>query len=606
MDLGATGRARRGSRLALALGGCLAACTPMPPAGPDGGTPGDGGPSDGGPVACAGVFDVPIGDGCVRGSEARPGVGAWLGIPYAQVPERFAPPEEAPPIVGRFDARQPAPACPQGETFGHAPELQDEACLTLDVYAPPADPTTARPVMVFIHGGSFAFGTSRWYPGAGLASGGAVVVSIQYRLGFLGFLAHPALTAEQGSSSNYALLDQIAALRWVRRHIAAFGGDPDNVTIFGESAGGISVCTLLAVPEAAGLFHRAIVQSGGCWTYRSRAKAPGERCSPQALAGAWNSVSMECLGEAVADALGCGQSADVLGCLRSLPAQAFVNPPGLPTDPGLGEGVYFGPVAGGHALPEPVQTRLLQRPLGSLDVDLMMGTTANESRLFFWPAGPGLESRADFERWAAWVAPGCGPAFAARYGGTETDPAALLDPFFTLLDDGVYVCPTRAWLEVLWYRQVRPERRAYLYQFTHVVPAGRVPVGGADFPLLAYHSSEVPLVLGSFPEPATTPTECPAAQGPCCVRRDPEDWWCCEQGGQGPCYGPAEARVAEAMQAAWLGFATAADPGFPEWDPVERRDQRFGDPPAAGADLRGPWCDAWDRYWQRGECPPSP
>ena len=232
-----------------------------------------------------------------------------------------------------------------------------------------------------------------------------------------------------------------------------------------------------------------------------------------------------------------------------------------------------------------------------------MGTTANESRLFFWPRGPGTVDRAAFEAWAEWVAPGCGAAFAALYGGAETDPTALRDRLFTLLDDGVYVCPTRAWLSVLWARQDHARAGAYLYQFTHVVPAGRMPVGGADFPLLSYHSSEVPLVLGSFPRPERTPAECPTAEGACCVRRETPDWLCCEAGGAGPCYGPAEARVSEALQAAWTGFARSGDPGFTPWTPTGKDDLRFADPPTPGRDLRGPYCDVWDRYWLYGTCP---
>ena len=151
--------------------------------------------------------------------------------------------------------------------FGTRPDgPRDEDCLYLNVWSPACDPAARLPVMVWIHGGGFRVGAgdNLMYNGVNLAAEGVVVVTVNYRLNVFGFLAHPALSAESdhGASANYGLMDQIAALRWVRDNIAAFGGDPDNVTIFGESAGSRSVALLMAAPQARGLFHRGICQSG--------------------------------------------------------------------------------------------------------------------------------------------------------------------------------------------------------------------------------------------------------------------------------------------------------------------------------------------------------
>jgi para-nitrobenzyl esterase len=205
---------------------------------------------------------------------AEDGLNVFRGIPFAAPPvgdARWAPPSPPPSWDGERVATEFARACPQGAvTDGQLSGRVDEDCLYLNVWAP--EDAEALPVMVWIHGGGFTSGATSvpLYGGERLAREGVVVVSTAYRLGPLGFLAHPELTEETsmggvkvGASGNYGLLDQIAALRWVQDNIAAFGGDPDQVTIFGESAGGIAVSMLAASPLARGLFHRAISQSGG-------------------------------------------------------------------------------------------------------------------------------------------------------------------------------------------------------------------------------------------------------------------------------------------------------------------------------------------------------
>ena len=190
----------------------------------------------------------------------------FQGIPYAAPPVgglRWQPPAPVIPWTGIRDATVPAPACLQkSEGWNRASWLfASEDCLMLDIRTPALD--GKRPVMVWIHGGSNRSGSSAGPAESDMTDQGVVHVGVQYRLGLLGFMSHPALSAEQGGASgNYALMDQIAALRWVQDNIARFGGDPGNVTIYGESAGSQDVSLLLAAPLAQGLFHKAILQSG--------------------------------------------------------------------------------------------------------------------------------------------------------------------------------------------------------------------------------------------------------------------------------------------------------------------------------------------------------
>ena len=220
-----------------------------------------------------------IAQGELIGFEHSPGAWAWRGVPFAAAPEgdlRWRAPRPAPAFEGRFDALHTPERCPQvtsalEATAGVTPgELRgSEDCLKLDIYAPAgAGPDDAdRPVMVWIHGGANVWGYAGQYDGAQLARDqDVVVVVVQYRLGPLGFFAHDGLREDaqdpRDAAGNFALLDQIAALEWVRENIAQFGGDAGRVTIFGESAGGHNVAGLLASPLASGLFHRAIIQSG--------------------------------------------------------------------------------------------------------------------------------------------------------------------------------------------------------------------------------------------------------------------------------------------------------------------------------------------------------
>jgi len=208
----------------------------------------------------------------VLAGRAETGVSSWRNIPYAAPPtgeRRWRPPGPAPKWQGQRDATAPGHICVQPPANGDpgvGPLPMSEDCLNLNVWAPAAH-GTGRPVMVWIHGGALnnGSGTADLYDGWHLARRGAVVVTLNYRLGRLGFFDHPVLAAERPAgeaAGNYGLMDVIAALQWVRANIDAFGGDASNVTVFGESAGGLLVTRLMIAPQAQGLFDRAIVQSG--------------------------------------------------------------------------------------------------------------------------------------------------------------------------------------------------------------------------------------------------------------------------------------------------------------------------------------------------------
>ncbi|MBI1196839.1 MAG: carboxylesterase family protein [Phenylobacterium sp.] len=198
----------------------------------------------------------------------------FRNIPFAAPPVgdlRWAPPRPVTPWAKPRETIFPGPSCPQPMTKDGTPNTggangpTSEDCLQLNVYAPKG--AKAAPVMVWIHGGSHRTGAGWIYDGQNFARDGVVVVTINYRLGALGYFAHPALTKAAGGqpTGNFGLMDQIAALKWVQRNIRAFGGDPKNVTVFGESAGGMSTLALLATPSARGLYEKAIVESGGGW-----------------------------------------------------------------------------------------------------------------------------------------------------------------------------------------------------------------------------------------------------------------------------------------------------------------------------------------------------
>lgn len=324
------------------------------------------------------MTDVTTTGGVVRGIVSR-GVRAWRGIPYAASPvgeRRFRAPAPAEPWGGVLDGSRFGPVPPQermGEGLGagrHTPMSED--CLTLNVVAPQAPSATPRPVMVWFYGGAFVVGSSAspTYRGHSLVRRGDVVyVSVNYRLGALGYLDFSSWsTPERPLESNLGLRDQIAALRWVRENIAAFGGDPDNVTIFGESAGAISVTTLLATPSAAGLFHRAIAESSAPGMVFGRERAKG-----------WAGDFLEALSRVTAstrDPVTTLLSASTDELLRA----ATVMRGELERTPGT---IPTAPVVDGELLPEtPVDAVAAGR---ATTVPLLIGTNDTEGRLFELP-----------------------------------------------------------------------------------------------------------------------------------------------------------------------------------------------------------------------------
>jgi para-nitrobenzyl esterase len=283
------------------------------------------------------------------------------GIPYAAAPVgplRFRPPAPALAWRGIRDATKPGPRCIQDP--GADPEFgkqSDEDCLNLNVWTP-ADTGSRRPVMVWIHGGSFTGGAGKIYDSRWLVTrGDIVVVTINYRLGTLGFLADPAL-GPPGDVGNYGFEDQQAALQWVRDNIAEFGGDPDKVTIAGESAGGMSVCDHLVAPGSKGLFRAAIIQSAPCG---AQADLPKAQQSSRDYAAK----------------VGCGDPATAANCLRSLPVDKLREPV---TFYGIGEDALPGPVTGTTVLPvDPVSAMAKN---DAARVPVLMGTNRDEFTLF--------------------------------------------------------------------------------------------------------------------------------------------------------------------------------------------------------------------------------
>jgi len=302
------------------------------------------------------------------------GVSVFRGIPYAAPPtgsRRFRPPEPASPWSGTRAAAAYAPVAPQLPSplealLGSRAVTWDEAaCLTLNVWTPGTD-SSRRPVMVWIHGGAFLNGSGNipWYDGSSLARRyDVVVVTVNYRLGALGFLHLEDEAGESTAGSGLAgILDQVAALRWVQDNIAAFGGDPGNVTVFGESAGAMSVGTLLALEPARGLFQRAILQSGA--GHNAHAREQADRITSEYL---------QALGVS-------GAGGDLASRLRELPVEALLEAQGRVGQAYVERGLAFQPVIDGTLLTDLPVSRVAAG--SARDVALLAGTNLDEWNLF--------------------------------------------------------------------------------------------------------------------------------------------------------------------------------------------------------------------------------
>jgi para-nitrobenzyl esterase len=302
--------------------------------------------------------------GAVRGV-IRDGVREFKGIPYAQPPVgelRWDIPKESLAWRGVLDATEYKSACPQAERYGIPESSENEDCLNINVtvpYSEKADLKRKRAVIVWLHGGAFVGGSSALYPLDYMAkSGDVVVVSMNYRLGVFGFTAHPSFKADH--NGGYGLEDQRAALRWVQKNIAAFGGDPENVTIAGESAGGASVCMhILAPEETSGLFHKAIIQSAGCVTPLPSLEE-GKKT-----------------GEKVAALVGCNNDTDTLSCLRKKPVKDLLDASSQVAGSNI---LTYMPVIGTKTVPLPGSEAI---PAGKfVKVPVMYGGTSDELRLY--------------------------------------------------------------------------------------------------------------------------------------------------------------------------------------------------------------------------------
>lgn len=438
---------------------------------------GGGGTGGGGAGGEDGLV-VATDSGPVRGALVD-GVRAFRGIPFAAPPvgeRRWQAPEPPAPWTEPLDATEPGAKCPQADLLtGVFDETASEDCLTLEVWTPAgAAPGDARPVMVWLHGGGFVSGAGSLptYAGDDLAKRqGVVIVNVNYRLGPLGFLSHPSLDGEDPKhpvSGNFGLMDQRLALEWVQRNAEAFGGDPGNVTLFGESAGAISVCAHLASPESGHLFHRAIMESGLCES-------------------ALDAESAYALGGDLAAAVGCAADADVAACLRKKTAKELVM--ALPTPEGLvfGEGPRWGPSIDGEVLPMAPSVALASGKHNA--VPLLLGSNRDEGTLFLFLAGFGALREEEYEAIVTGlsVKQGVDPEVVlAQYPASEYEsPKAALA---ALVGESVFNCPARRAARAV----TTTGQSAYLYHFTRALEQPGLP---GD--LGAFHSAEIPFVFGN-------------------------------------------------------------------------------------------------------------
>ena len=481
----------------------------------------------------------------IRQGETR----AFLGIPYAAPPVgelRWRPPQPAIPFDGTRESIQIGSQCPQ--SFSLAGPGGDEDCLFLNVWTPRG--ADDAPVMVWLHGGAFVFGSGgdAYYSGRFLAETyGVIVVTVNYRLGPLGFLAHPALTAEDPAyptSGNYGIEDQLAALQWVSRNIAAFGGDKSRVLLWGESAGGFSACVHYVSPRSADLFAWAISESGLC------ASPVTEPTHAEA----------EATGVAVAEAVGCA-SGDVLGCLRGKSADellaATAIPPAADQLPG---GPFYAatipiptPNIDGFAVPTSLRQAFAAG--GYPPRPLLLGTNHDEGTLFHSVLFA-KEVTTETEYRAA---------LTRRFGAAKVDAIVAQYPVASFASaqqaiakvtgDAFFVCPAR------WTARGALAAGAPVFRYTF----DQVPESAAVSGLGTFHSAEIPYVFGNDTFPLAT-------------------------------VGASGAATATAVQAYWTAFAATGAPDGPVPWPTATGDQvlQLANPIAASTTLPDAPCDFWD------------
>jgi para-nitrobenzyl esterase len=449
---------------------------------------------------------VAVEGGLVQGVAAD-GLTVYRGIPFAAPPvgeRRWRAPQAVAPWSGVRDARQYAPGCLP--SMGDPPPSgASEDCLYLNVWTP-AKAGERLPVLVWIYGGGFNAGATSVpvHDGARLARRGVVLVSVAYRVGVLGFLAHPALSAEspQRVSGNYGLLDMIAALQWIERNVAAFGGDPGRVTIFGESAGGIAVSMLSASPLAKGLFHGAISQSGGSFGPVGSTPSPGENMRPLADA--------EASGAEIAKAAGVASLAE----LRALPPENVIAA-------GRSRRGMAWPVVDGWVIPDD-QYRLYEAGRFN-DTPILVGYNSDEGLSFTRARTP--------EEYAAGVRARYGPfaerLLAAYPAAADRVPKTARD----LARDSAFGWHTWSWARL---QSAKGKGKAYLYYFDQHPP--RAP-GSPEADHGAPHGVDVPYVFENLETRSEKATE-------------------------------DDLRISDAMAAYWTNFAKRFDPngaGLAAW-----------------------------------------
>jgi len=411
--------------------------------------------------------DAGLIDGVVQDS-----VRVFKGIPFAAAPVgelRWRAPQPPSKWTGVRTAVAYAPACPQLQAGNAAmgfPVLPtSEDCLYLNVWSPESIPAKPLPVMVWIYGGGFMGGATSFpvYSGEALAKKGVVVVSVAYRLNALGFLAHKELSAESEThgSGNYGLLDLIAGLQWVKRNIAAFDGDPNNVTIFGESAGATAVSMLAASPKAAGLFHRAISESGGAFAPPRRGDEGGQTTPVLATA--------EKRGAALLSMLGVSSIADA----RKLPVDAIVRAAGS------APAVYW-PVIDGDVIPDDPYRIYETRKYNNVPV--LAGINSDEGALFV-PAMTAAQHEASVRASYGSIAQDVLAAYPA------SSDAQALRSARDLFSDTIFAWPTWTWARL---QSSTGGSRVFLYRFEHVAPRS----GGRELGSVgATHGSEIAYVF---------------------------------------------------------------------------------------------------------------
>ncbi len=421
---------------------------------------------------------VQIESGIIKGN-IEDGIRQFKGIPYAAPPVgdlRWRPPQKVAPWKGTRDCTKFGSACPQpayvSMDYDSGPPSED--CLFVNVWTPAKKADEKLPVMVWIHGGGFSRGSSSFkiYDGQNLAKEGVIVVSMNYRLGPLGFLTHPLLSKESphGVSGNYGLLDQVAALKWIKRNISAFGGNPDKVTIFGESAGAISTSLLMLSPLAKGLFQGVIAESGNPLVGIQYVFTGVKTKLKQA----------EKVGEEYAKKLGCDSSKNILKNLRSKTPDELLDA----CDFTLGiesTGIQFIPVIDGWIFPKNAATLLNTGKYA--DVSILIGTNANEGNSFVTKV-----TLSDYKNWVKKILGKDADTILGLFPASNDKTAQ--DAYYKLLTVLCFRQPAEYVSRVF----AGNKKKVYLYRFA------RIPDTEDAKEMGAYHGIELLYVFGCLPK----------------------------------------------------------------------------------------------------------